>query len=628
MSTADFPVSVTGGANFDTDAIRLTDGRFVVAFSKQPASNSDAFYRLYDATGNALTGEVMLHPASSTHEVNPTLAALADGGFLATWILFNAQNSTVNIQAQRFDSEGNTIGALFNVSRENANQQNVPAATGLADGGYLVGWAAPDGSSNGAFFQRFDVFGAKVGGAVQINATSGGNQSAPDVAGLANGGWVAAYTDETAIRYKVYNASGAVTVSDTRVDNLASGGAKNEPKIAVLEDGDFVITWYNSDNGGIFARQFAASGAPQGDEFRVNPLPDYFNGLAEVTALDDGGYVISWWNLSTASTFFQRFNADGAAIGSVGAALANDNVGNLKELAAIGLDGGGWAFFGSAVSGSNAFSIFGAIHGQASALNDYETMSAPGTFDALAGNDFVLGSGGADLIFGRTGRDTLNGQGGSDTLVGGLGNDWLLGGEGNDSLAGNAGDDRLEGGNGNDTLRGGDGTDAIDGGAGVDLATGGAGDDTILGAAGNDILKGGEGDDIIDGGEDNDRIVGAAGDDWLTGGTGNDTIFGGDGDDVIDAGGGADRINAGLGDDVITAGFGADVIVFRDRNFGEDIVLDFQDGVDKLNVKGLISSFAAVTVEGNGSDAILSFARGEVILRGMAGLVDASDFIF
>jgi len=112
----------------------------------------------------------------------------------------------------------------------------------------------------------------------------------------------------------------------------------------------------------------------------------------------------------------------------------------------------------------------------------------PGGLRALAGNDFVRGSGGAEL---------MNGNGGRDTLIGGCGSDTIRGGQDFDILYGECGNDVLSGNQGNDYAYGGTGSDFVRGGQGDDNLVGDSGNDTLIGDAGIDRLWGGEGADLF-----------------------------------------------------------------------------------------------------------------------------------
>ncbi len=264
------------------------------------------------------------------------------------------------------------------------------------------------------------------------------------------------------------------------------------------------------------------------------------------------------------------------------------------------------------------------------------------TIRGLAGNDTLIGNAGDDSLdggigddtlnagigndelFGGEGNDTLNGISGNNTLDGGAGNDELYGGmdddilygmdgsdtfygiDGNDEIFGGAGDDFAYGMNGDDTLNGGDGNDKFLGGAGKDLLAGnggddtlngGAGDDTLDGELGNDFLNGGLGNDLISGMEGNDILIGLNGDDTLDGDSGKDILFGMDENDVINGGEDKDTLNGGGGDDTLKGGAGidrlsgkagADVFVLE-VGVGQDLIIDFEDGVDRLGLSGDLS---------------------------------------
>lgn len=263
-----------------------------------------------------------------------------------------------------------------------------------------------------------------------------------------------------------------------------------------------------------------------------------------------------------------------------------------------------------------------------------------------AGADELNGLGGDDSLFGATGDDTLKGGSGSDRLVGGDGYDRLHGGGGDDRLTGGKGRDALFGDRGNDNLSGGDladrlaggaGRDRLDGGSGNDLLTGGSGNDVLAGGTGRDVLKGDAGSDRLSGDAGNDRLLGGAQADHLSGGAGRDRLFGGSGNDVLrgnnaadilKGGAGDDRLEGGKGADMLIGGGGADTFVFGRRS-GQDVVRDFQDGLDVIEIASGAESFSDIAVEDAGPDTVLIFATSIIRLDDVDhSLIDAGDFAF
>lgn len=103
--------------------------------------------------------------------------------------------------------------------------------------------------------------------------------------------------------------------------------------------------------------------------------------------------------------------------------------------------------------------------------------------------------------------------------------------------------------------------------------------------------------DLIQGLGGNDRLGGGAGRDSLMGGTGADSLFGGTE---------ADRLAGGAGNDALTGGTGADVFAFAVRGNGQDRILDFQDGIDRIDLSGprIVRDAGADTIVQIGTDSV------------------------
>ena len=297
---------------------------------------------------------------------------------------------------------------------------------------------------------------------------------------------------------------------------------------------------------------------------------------------------------------------------------------------------------------------------------DGEIFRLTPTTAAADGADQISGGDGNDRIYGGAGNDTLNGDGGADVMWGGIQNDSLNGAAGNDTLEGGAGADVLAGGADADIasyagaagavglnlasgVHTGDAAgdtfsgieefrlsahgDSFVGGAGADKARGMNGADGLDGAGGSDLLYGGAGGDTLLGGDANDRLYGEAGADTLDGGDGDDLIYAGLDADSLAGGAGRDRLIGERGDDSYTGGAGADHFWMRGAAFGADVVLDFEDGIDRIRVSGVsgVNDYSDLTVSTNGDGwAVVQFPDGSsVTLTGVVeAQVGAADFFW
>lgn len=112
------------------------------------------------------------------------------------------------------------------------------------------------------------------------------------------------------------------------------------------------------------------------------------------------------------------------------------------------------------------------------------------------------------------------------------------------------------------------------------------------GSSGNDVLAGNREANTIAGLAGNDSIYGYDGNDTLTGGTGNDKLFGGNGDDTLSGGDNFDILVGNAGKDTLSGGSGVDYFRYlaaSDSTPGvnRDIITDFQDGIDRIDVVGV-----------------------------------------
>jgi Ca2+-binding RTX toxin-like protein len=216
------------------------------------------------------------------------------------------------------------------------------------------------------------------------------------------------------------------------------------------------------------------------------------------------------------------------------------------------------------------------------------------SFEDLYGGEFHRGTSGNDTYLGTAGDDTVRAGDGDDTMAAANGDDVMYGGLGDDALAGNQGRDTLDG---------------------------GLGEDYMIGGFGADLLRGNVGADELHGGRHNDALWGGGGADTLLGQLGNDRLFGGSGNDLL---------HGGRGNDRMTGGNGADTFVFK-RGDGHDMIRDFAEGVDVVDLSAFSMSFAKLStmMQDDAGDVLITFAGGATLrIENISTTdLDASDFL-
>jgi len=110
-------------------------------------------------------------------------------------------------------------------------------------------------------------------------------------------------------------------------------------RITTLSDGGFVVVWSSAHQDGsgwgVYGQRYSGSGELRGSEFRVNTFTTDTQWLPMVTALSEGGFVITWDSYtqdgSEYGVFGQCYTQEGAGSGSefmVNTTLTNNQYGS------------------------------------------------------------------------------------------------------------------------------------------------------------------------------------------------------------------------------------------------------------------------------------------------------------
>lgn len=96
-----------------------------------------------------------------------------------------------------------------------------------------------------------------------------------------------------------------VKESPEQLVNSTLSADQKDPAVAALNDGGWITVWQDVTTSDIYAQRYNFDGSRYGVEFKVNDDVGFDTGeqlLPSVTGLSDGGYVISWANGATAAT--------------------------------------------------------------------------------------------------------------------------------------------------------------------------------------------------------------------------------------------------------------------------------------------------------------------------------------
>jgi VCBS repeat-containing protein len=294
-------------------------------------------------------GEIAVNTSTAGGQYDPAVTSLANGGFVVTWYdLQTAADdpSGAAVRGQLFDADGDKVGGQFLVNTATAGTQYRPDVTGLPGGGFVIAWTdVPASGSAGVKAQLFDASGAKIGGERVVNTSAAYLHSDPKVTDLAGGGFVVSWQDGSAdVRAQIFNAAAGKVGGEFLVNThtwLNQGGSAppyDGLDITGLANGGFVAAWEDQSDGSIRAQLYAAGGARIGGEF---PIADHSN-LPDVAGLANGDFVVSWIGAgATEDVRAQVFHADGSKAGDE-VLVASDPVGTRLYTTVTALAGGGF----------------------------------------------------------------------------------------------------------------------------------------------------------------------------------------------------------------------------------------------------------------------------------------------
>jgi Ca2+-binding RTX toxin-like protein len=311
-----------------SDVTRLANGNFIVTWVDADFNTTAGRFiraQVFAPDGTALGAELTLVSANVGTE--PTIAALANGGFVVAW------RPLGSVVAQMFDANGVATSPVINVSPTGAFGIGRPDIAVLANGGFAVVWddertTGADISRQGVHLRAYDQNGASVGGDVLVNTATSRSQFDASITALAEGGYVVAWTDTGAgsvIKAQIYSAAGTRVGTEFKVNSSATVYGSVAASVTLLANGNFAVAWYESGpvDSAHHVQVFTPAGARVGAESSVlSGLSGTQTGPV-IAALSDGGYAIAWTTdgASTAdgsgkAVLVQVYGADGQPNGA------------------------------------------------------------------------------------------------------------------------------------------------------------------------------------------------------------------------------------------------------------------------------------------------------------------------
>jgi hypothetical protein len=193
--------NISSGSKFDPTVTTFSSGNFIIEWSGQDKSGesiySDIYGQIFNSSGVKQGTEFLVNTFTVGNQKNPSVAALGGSNFVTTWLSYEQDGSFDGVYGQIFSGNGVKQGTEFLVNTFTTGNQQNPSVAAFSNGNFVVAWQSLFQESGsiiengfGVYGQVFNSNGMKQGSEFHVNTYTLGHQQNPSVAVLNNGGFV------------------------------------------------------------------------------------------------------------------------------------------------------------------------------------------------------------------------------------------------------------------------------------------------------------------------------------------------------------------------------------------------------------------------------------------------------
>jgi 3D (Asp-Asp-Asp) domain-containing protein len=273
----------------------------------------------------------------NSYQTNSDIGVDSSGNFVIVWR--DVRNNPGNqlpptVYCQRYNKDGLTLGNNFMIGHDTAQGVRVNV---LIDGRFIVTWGKSyeNYTKLEIYFQRFSKNGQPLNIPTRIIDTSY-NTSNTSLSGVSivsdmSGKFILTWShfsigDSTRVYFQRYDSTGSRIGTPQRVNEANSN--VEIPKIAINNDGSFVIVWQDNRNNitfnkyDIYMQRYDANANKIGNNIKVNDDTNtMIDQLGADVGTDANGYTVVVWNDQRlfnpySNIFYQLYDINGNAIGA------------------------------------------------------------------------------------------------------------------------------------------------------------------------------------------------------------------------------------------------------------------------------------------------------------------------
>lgn len=273
-----------------------------------------------------LVNDFRVNDDTTDRNLESSLGIDEDGNFIVTWEDY--RNGRANIYFQRYSSNANPIdiNTKINVINDTAFNPQIAVAQ---NGNFAVCWNENNNFTPFFKIRFYNKYAIPFTPPIIYNDSIAGVYQMARITVTQNNIYIATWKNRSSINgqdkiyFQMFDSLGNIIGNNVRVDDTIS--TKDNPDIASLPDGRFVITWQDSRppslfTNDIFMQIFDANGNKIGVNQRVNDNlnPEDHQLFPKISSDTSGRFVIGWtdYNNNSIDSYIQLYNSNGTKKGN------------------------------------------------------------------------------------------------------------------------------------------------------------------------------------------------------------------------------------------------------------------------------------------------------------------------
>ncbi len=285
------PTEGTTGYKGDPNAVRLTDGKWVVAWTGSDGTTDGVSFRMFGADGVAQGPAATANLTKDEEQSSPALAATTDGSFMIVWRSFGQFGSGWSLVGRVFGQDGQSGFGEGAISHQKDYMVS-SASVHFVGGRYAAVWEGGADEDRDVFIRWLDATtGMPLASAQAVAGTAGTQERFPSVARL-NADTLLVVWQHKSGNYEI-RARKVSFGSMEEAKKLQSESGQDYKQPVVASNGNmFAVLWFDEGTLKYFARVFDPLMQPVAAAVPISPSASKINSIALAPDGKDGFIII------------------------------------------------------------------------------------------------------------------------------------------------------------------------------------------------------------------------------------------------------------------------------------------------------------------------------------------------